>query len=157
MVLNRYNGTFPTTFIESGLQWWGQLPLLTLSFLLLCVSDYIFRDAPNTWAPHQYIALQALRSLPANITTTSIPSPPSGQSTFALIPSGQLGLNETQLPGQPFRTVSGNASTSGPAADLSKVNGTVVNGGSAVSGENWSQTLQRELANRYFSSVLCSW
>jgi len=135
LVLNRYNGTFPTTFIESGLQW----------------------DAPNTWAPHQYIALQALRSLPANITTTSIPSPPSGQSTFALIPSGQLGLNETQLPGQPFRTVSGNASTSGPAADLSKANGTVVNGGSAVSGENWSQTLQRELANRYFSSVLCSW
>ena len=33
----------------------------------------------------------------------------------------------------------------------------MTNGGSAVSGENWSQALQRELANRYFTSVMCSW
>ncbi|KNZ73310.1 Trehalase [Termitomyces sp. J132] len=38
LVLNRYNGTFPSTFIVSGQQW----------------------DAPNTWPPHQYIVLQAL-------------------------------------------------------------------------------------------------
>jgi len=120
---------------------------------------YISRDAPNTWAPHQYIALQALRALPANITTTSIPSPPSGQSTFGLIPTGQLGVNESQLPGQPLSSGSSviNSTTSGPAADVNKASGTVINGGSAVSGENWSQTLQRELANRYFTSVLCSW
>ena len=127
------------------------------------VSDDIYisisRDAPNAWAPHQYIALQALRALPANITTTSIPSPPSDQSTYALIPAGQLGLNETQLPGQPVRSGTSviNATTSGSAADINSANGTVNNGGSAVSGENWSQTLQRELANRYFTSVMCSW
>jgi len=138
MVMSRYNGTFPVTFIESGLQW----------------------DAPNAWAPHQYIAILALRGLPANITTTGIPSPPSNQSTFALIPAGQLGLNETQLPGQPVRSGPSiiNATRTGPDADINLVpNGTVVNGGSAVSGENWSEALQRELANRYFTSVLCSW
>lgn len=125
------------------------------------MSIYIYnpRDAPNAWAPHQYIALQALRALPANITTSSIPSAPSNQSTFALIPTGQLGLNETQLPGQPVRSGPTiiNATTSGRAADINSANGTVVNGGSPVSGENWSQTLQRELANRYFTSALCSW
>ena len=120
---------------------------------------YISRDAPNTWPPHQYIALLALRGLPANITTMSIPSPPSDQSTYALIPAGQLGLNETQLPGQPVRSGPSviNATTSGPAADINSGNGTVTNGGSAVSGENWSKALQRELANRYFTSVMCSW
>ena len=122
---------------------------------------YICRDAPNAWAPHQYIALEALRALPANITTTPIPSPPSDQSSFGLIPSGQLGLNETQLPGQPVRSGGSyviNSTTTGPAADINSGNGTVINGGiSSGSGENWSQTLQRELANRYFTSVLCSW
>ena len=123
---------------------------------------YIYRDAPNAWAPHQYIALQALRALPKNITTIPIPSPPSNQSTFALIPTGQLGLNENELPGQPIRSGPSviNATTSGPAADINAENGTVINGGSAAAGgggENWSQTLQRELANRYFTSVMCSW
>jgi alpha,alpha-trehalase len=124
---------------------------------------YIYRDAPNAWAPHQYIALQALRALPSNITTTSIQSQqPSNQSSFDLIPSGQLGLNETQLPGQPVRSggnsVVINSTTTGLAADINSVNGTtVINGGNSSSGENWSQTLQRELANRYFTSVLCSW
>ena len=119
----------------------------------------IYRDAPNAWAPHQYIALQALRALPENITTTPRPSPPSNQSSFDLIPAGQLGLDETQLPGQPVRSGPSviNSTTSGPAADINSANGTVTNGGSAGSGENWSQTLQRELANRYFTSVLCSW
>ena len=121
---------------------------------------YICRDAPNTWPPHQYIALQALRALPANVTTTPNPSPPSDQSTYALIPVGQLGLDETQLPGQPVRSGPSviNATMSGPAADINNSgNGTVTNGGSAVSGENWSKALQRELANRFFTSVMCSW
>ena len=89
----------------------------------------------------------------------SIPNPPSNQSTFALIPKGQLGLNETDLPGQPVRSGPSviNATTSGPAADINAGNGTVTNGGSAVSGENWSLGLQRMLANRYFVSCLCSW
>ncbi|KAI0265670.1 glycoside hydrolase [Gloeopeniophorella convolvens] len=133
MVLSRYNGTYPTTFVESGLQW----------------------DAPNAWPPHQYIALQALRALPANVSSGAIPEPPNGQSAFALVPSGQLGLDETSLPVQ---TIGGqNASGTGSGADLNALNGTFVNGGNATSGEGWRDALARSLANRYFTSTLCSW
>ncbi|KAG6841026.1 hypothetical protein C0991_002574 [Blastosporella zonata] len=138
-VLNRYNGTFPSTFIETGLQW----------------------DAPNTWPPHQYIALQALRALPSNLTSGAIPSPSSNQSTFNLIPNGQLGIAESQLPGQPLNTDAKgnvvNATTSGPSADINRLNGTVLNGGHATDAEGWGNALQRQLANRYMASALCSW
>ncbi|KAJ7776820.1 glycoside hydrolase family 37 protein [Mycena maculata] len=133
MVLNRYNGTMPVTFIETGQQW----------------------DAPNAWPPHQYIALQALRALPANLTSGPIPVPAPGENTFSLVPAGQLGVTEAELPVQNINAAV-NASTSGPAADLSTVNGTVVNGGNATSG-GWADALGVQLANRYFGSVLCSW
>ncbi|RDB14875.1 Trehalase [Hypsizygus marmoreus] len=133
LVLNRYNGTFPSTFVDSGLQW----------------------DAPNTWPPHQYIALQALRALPSNITSGPIPTPSGNQSTFDLIPAGQLGLSESQLPGQPLHA--GNATTSGSAADINRLNGTVANGGNATEGEGWAKALERQLANRYMASAFCSW
>ncbi|TFY78486.1 hypothetical protein EWM64_g5528 [Hericium alpestre] len=71
-VLRRYNGTYPTTFVESGLQW----------------------DAPNAWPPHQYILLDALRALPANISAAPLPAPPGSQSGFALVPAGQMGMDE---------------------------------------------------------------
>lgn len=139
MVLNRYNGTFPTTFIDTGLQW----------------------DAPNAWPPHQYIVLQALRSLPTNLTADALPANSANQSSFYSIPPGQLAIAETQLPGQPVSgsTTTGvtNATTTGPSADINKLNGTVVNGGNATSGEGWAHALQRQLANRYIASVLCSW
>ncbi|ESK84799.1 glycoside hydrolase family 37 protein [Moniliophthora roreri MCA 2997] len=134
MLLNRYNGSFPTTFVDTGLQW----------------------DAPNAWPPHQYVVLQALRNLPSNITSNPLPTPSSNQSTFNLIPVGQLGLEESQLPGQQI-TTSTNASATGAASDINKLNGTVFNGGNATSGEGWAHALQRELANRYIASVLCSW
>ncbi|KAG5724287.1 Trehalase [Termitomyces sp. T112] len=135
LVLNRYNGTFPSTFIVSGQQW----------------------DAPNTWPPHQYIVLQALRALPSNITSGVLPTPPGDQSTFNLVPEGQLGLNESQLLSQPFRGSAGNASTSGSAADINRLNGTVLNGGNATDGEGWGKALERQLANRYITSAFCSW
>ncbi|GJE92605.1 glycoside hydrolase family 37 protein [Phanerochaete sordida] len=134
MVLNRYNGTVPVTFVESGLQW----------------------DAPNAWPPHQHIILEALKALPANVSSTALPKPSGNQSTFDLIPSGQLVIPEAQLPGQLIIGAS-NATKSGPGADLNTLNGTVVNGGNATAGEGWAQTLQRELANRYFASAFCSW
>ncbi|KAI0354813.1 glycoside hydrolase [Trametes cingulata] len=135
MVLNRYNGTLPVTFLETGQQW----------------------DAPNAWPPHQYIALEALRALPSNVTSGALPTPDSGKSTFDLIPSGQIGVDENALPGQPIHGTNVNATKSGAAADINKLNGTVVNGGNATSGEGWAAALQRELANRYVASVLCSW
>lgn len=138
LVMNRYNGTVPTTFVDwTGLQW----------------------DAPNAWPPHQYIILEALNALPSNLTTNALPTPGSGQSTYDLVPSGQLGFTEAQLPGQPFRLAqaSQNVTATGPGADINKLNGTVINGGNATVGEGWAATLGRELANRYATSALCSW
>ncbi|CAL1713673.1 unnamed protein product [Somion occarium] len=134
LVLNRYNGTYPVTFLETGLQW----------------------DAPNTWPPHQFIILEALRNLPSNITSTPLPPAPSGNSTYTLIPSGQLGIPEDQLPGQ-LIIGNSNATKTGSAADINTLNGTVFNGGNATEGQGWAAVLQRELANRYFASALCSW
>lgn len=119
-----------------------------------------YRDAPNTWPPHQYIALQALRALPANITSGPLPTPSNNQSSWDLVPTGQLGITESQLPGQPIHAGSNgtqNATVTGPGADLNRLNGTVVNGGNATDGEGWARTLQRELANRYMVSAFCSW
>ncbi|OAX38447.1 glycoside hydrolase family 37 protein [Rhizopogon vinicolor AM-OR11-026] len=138
MVMNKYNGTVPVTFIDwTGLQW----------------------DAPNSWPPHQYIIMQALRSIPSNLTTNGLPVPSSSQSTYDLVPAGQLNFTEAQLPGQPFRGAQANenATATGPGADINKLDGTVVNGGNATSGEGWRDTLQREVANRYYTSTLCSW
>lgn len=101
LVLNRYNGTFPATFVETTLQW----------------------DSPNAWPPHQYIALEALRNLPGNLTTDALPQPGKGQNSFHLVPSGQLGITENQLIAQP---ISGGGSVRG---DVNKLNGTVINGG----------------------------
>ena len=134
MVLRRYNGTYPTTFIESGLQW----------------------DAPNAWPPHQYIALQALLGLPSNVSSGAIPQPPSGQSAYALVPSGQLDVAENALPGQ-FIANGKNSSSTGSSADINALNGTFVNGGNAAAGESWRDALARGLANRYFTSAFCSW
>ena len=102
---------------------------------------------PNAWPPHQYIALEALGNLPSNLTTNTIPN---GES-FNLVPSGQLGVTEDQLPSQPIR------GDKDVRTDISKLNGTVVNGGTAVDGQGWAQTLQRELANRYTAAAFCSW
>ncbi|KAF9568772.1 trehalase [Agrocybe pediades] len=137
LVMNRYNGTVPTTFVDTGLQW----------------------DAPNAWPPHQYVVLQALRALPANVTKGAIPTPASNQSTFDLIPSGQLGIDESALPGQPVHggTTVVNSTSTGAGADINKGNNTVFNGGNATDNEGWSEALQRQLANRYFASALCSW
>jgi len=75
------------------------------------------------------------------------------------VPSGQLGFIESQLPGQPIRfaQTSQNATVTGPGADINMLSGTVINGGNATVGEGWAATLERELANRYFTSALCSW
>jgi alpha,alpha-trehalase len=134
MVLRRYNGTYPASFVESGLQW----------------------DAPNAWPPHQYIALKALGALPANVSSGAIPQPPTGKSAFSLVPSGQLGLDESALPVQVIRNGE-NATGTGSGADINAENGTFVNGGNATAGEGWRDALARGLANRYFTSALCSW
>ncbi|EJD37494.1 glycoside hydrolase [Auricularia subglabra TFB-10046 SS5] len=74
LVLRRYNGTFPATFVGTGQQW----------------------DAPNAWPMHQYLALKALERLPANVTAGAIPDD-KGDS-LSLVPKGQIG--EGDLPVQ---------------------------------------------------------
>ena len=105
--------------------------------------------------------LQALRSLPTNLTAAALPANAANQSSFYWVPPGQLAITETQLPGQPvsgsITTGDTNATATGPSADINKLNGTVVNGGNATSGEGWAHALQRQLANRYIASALCSW
>lgn len=154
MVLNRYNGTMPVTFLETGLQW-CVFPSVLISLsrdpTLHC------RDAPNAWPPHQFIALEALRALPTNVTSGGVPEPLANQSTYDLVPAGQLGLAEDELPGQPIIGSGRNATKTGPGTDVSRLSGTVVNGGNATAGEGWAAALQRELANRYFAGALCSW
>ncbi|KZV96509.1 glycoside hydrolase family 37 protein [Exidia glandulosa HHB12029] len=130
LVLNRYNGTFPATFLTTGQQW----------------------DAPNAWPPHQFIVLQALKNLPSNITGGAVPKPSNGANSFSLIPSGQLGIGEGDLPVQ---TLAGGSNAS--QDDLSAQDGTVFNGGDARQGEGWAAALERQLANRYATSVFCSW
>lgn len=116
------------------------------------------RDAPNAWPPHQYVIINALRNLPANITSDPLPTPSSSsQSTFDLIPSGQIDVSESDLPGQLIIGTGRNATKSGSAADINTLNGTVWNGGNATSGEGWAAQLAREVANRYFAGALCSW
>ena len=152
LVLNRYNGTYPATFHETGLQW------LVLNLVgIAWRTDMSFcRDAPNTWPMHQHIILQALRNLPSNITGSPLPNAPSGSSTYALIPSGQIDVAEDHLPGQ-LVLGARNASTTGSAADTNTLNGTVFNGGNDTEGLGWAAVLERELANRYIASALCSW
>ena len=86
----------------------------------------------------------------------SLPTPNSGQSTYSLIPANQIGIAEGSLPVQ---AVAGgkNASQTGSTADINKLDGTVFNGGNKTDGEGWAAALQRELANRYIASALCSW
>jgi alpha,alpha-trehalase len=109
----------------------------------------VYRDAPNAWPPHQYIILQALRAIPTNVTFGNFPKTPNNQSSFSLIPANQLGITETDLPGQPVG-VNINASTTGLAADINS------NSLAGIQG-NWNHILQTALANRYFASVYCSW
>ncbi|KIK69866.1 glycoside hydrolase family 37 protein [Collybiopsis luxurians FD-317 M1] len=134
MVLNRYNGSFPVTFLETSLQW----------------------DAPDSWPNLQYIVLQALRALPSNLTSATLSSLSANQSSFDLIPSGQIGIPESQLFGQPVRP-GVNASQTGSSADINARNGTVANGGNSTEGEGWSSALQRMLSNRVIAGALCSW
>ena len=77
-------------------------------------------------------------------------------TTLSLLVSS---ISEARLPGQPYHDgqTSVNVTATGPGADVNQLSGTVVNGGNATAGEGWAATLKREMANRYFTSVLCSW
>ena len=85
-----------------------------------------------------------------NVTSGNLPT---SDNSFTLIPTNQLGLTEGQVP---LQTLGGNR-TAPRGSDINAVNGTVTNGGNKIEGEGWASQLQRELANRYITSVYCSW
>ncbi|KAG8998439.1 hypothetical protein FRB90_012305 [Tulasnella sp. 427] len=121
VVLAKYNGTFPATFITSGAQW----------------------DAPNTWPPHQYIVMEALNNVPKNVSTQAYPALSSNTTSWSLVPSNQLGLDESQLPVQTL-AAGGNAQ-----GDVNWNNGTWTSGGAVNGTEKWNEALLRGMANRY--------
>ncbi|KAG8984621.1 hypothetical protein FRB93_006401 [Tulasnella sp. JGI-2019a] len=130
LVLSRYNGTFPSTFLKTGAQW----------------------DFPNAWPPHLYIIIKGLANIPSNLSTQAYPRLGSETTSFSLLPPGQLGLSESQLTLQPL------ASGQSASTDINyDVSGTWSSGGTPRSGETWSQALIRGMANRYIGSVFCSW
>jgi len=94
-----------------------------------------------------------MQNLPANLTRAVLPLLSPNVSSYSLVPSGQFGLNESALPLQPL------ASGGFAVGDINELSGggTVVNGGNGSVGEGWARTLSRELANRYMSSMFCSW
>lgn len=114
------------------------------------MSKLSLADFPNSWPPHIYFALEALGNLPANVTGGDLPA---SNNSFTLIPTNQLGLTEDQVP---LQTLGGN-NTVARGIDVNSVNGTITNGGNKTDGEGWAAQLQRELANRYITSVYCSW
>ncbi|KAG8737849.1 hypothetical protein FRC10_007602 [Ceratobasidium sp. 414] len=128
-VVNTYNGTFPSTFLATGLQW----------------------DFPNSWPPHIYIILEALAGVPKNVVKKPLPQINSTATSYSLIPEGQLGLPRDQLPQQTLE-LGGYA-----APDVNAEKNTVINGGTPGKSEKWRDALVRELANRYVSAAFCSW
>ncbi|KAF8600265.1 trehalase [Ceratobasidium sp. AG-I] len=128
-VLNTFNGTFPSTFLATGLQW----------------------DFPNSWPPHIHIILEALANVPKKVVKKQLVQISANTSSYDLIPEGQLGLSEDELPQQTLE-LGGYA-----ADDVNAAKGTVFNGGVARKNEKWRDALVRELANRYVSAAFCSW
>ena len=61
---------------------------------------WFLRDAPNA---HQYIVSNTLFNIPTNFSTQPLPQPGAGQTTFDLIPAGQLGMTEDDVLGQQLR------------------------------------------------------
>lgn len=135
LIMRKYNGTIPATFIESGLQW----------------------DFPNAWPPHIFFALEALSNVPKNVSSATLPGLyNTSLDSYTLLPSNHLGLPSVDK--LPLQLLEGN-NTVGLSQDINALNGTVFNGGNrtATDSEGWAETLKREIANRYVTSVFCSW
>ena len=111
LVLVCYNGTMFVAFIETGHQW----------------------DAPSVWPPHQNI-LDALVALPPTVTSMPLFTPSDARSTDSLMPAGQIGITDDQLPVR-FIASAGNATKAGSAADCNSLNGTIVNGDDTTENE----------------------
>ncbi|PWY96834.1 glycoside hydrolase, partial [Testicularia cyperi] len=86
-IIDRFNGTLPSSLVTTGQQW----------------------DFANAWPPHTYIALEALRNVPDMLAAGQQLAAENG--TYALIPTtngtNQLGQTEDTLPIQPVENEPG--------------------------------------------------
>ena len=122
------NGTLPASVIETGLQW----------------------DFPNSWPPHIYFAIAALRNLPLNLTTASYGDYSNAVSQFKYLPTNQLGVNQSEIPTQP---IVGSNSNITNATSIGN-NGNV---GTFNNTSSWSEGVAQAIANRYLGASFCSW
>ncbi|KAI9637637.1 Six-hairpin glycosidase-like protein [Dioszegia hungarica] len=95
-------------------------------------------DFPNSWPPHTYTSIKAFQTLGRVVGNASIVS--NATIPFSDVVSGQLGLNETQLPAQDA-SLQGSANLTVPSAR----------------NVSWPLALEIEYANRYMQGAFCSW
>lgn len=124
-----YNGSIPTTLLETGQQW----------------------DLPNVWPPQIYIALFGLQNLPANVSSASFETYGQEALSYSYLPPGHLGLSQDELPGQPVLGAAEGVNI-GPVQSFA-ANGNVGN----LTGLGWRDALAVAVASRYESSSFCSW
>ncbi|KAH8085188.1 Six-hairpin glycosidase-like protein [Filobasidium floriforme] len=122
-IAGKYSGSpSVATLLETGLNW----------------------DFPNVWPPHTYTSIKALETVgrlyPNGTVLDTVLS-----TDFSAIPTGQLGMNETDLPVQPADAI-------GPNSELFAKNVAEIQ-----AGKPWWQAIAIEYANRYMQSTFCSW
>lgn len=146
-----YNSTIPNTLLDTKQQW--DFPVCNLRKFGYCsASLMISLNNQNSWPPEIYIAINALRNLPSNISSGSFDTFSQNVTSFSYLPSGHLGLQQSEVPPQ---TVLGDASRNITNVSTFGQLGNVGN----LTGNNlsWRDGLAIAIANRYTTAAFCSW
>ncbi|KAH8924625.1 glycoside hydrolase family 37 protein [Atractiella rhizophila] len=126
-LLSRYNGSLPTTLLDTGLQW-------------------DFQD----WPPHAYIYAQAVANIPKNLSESSFESWSADVNDFSVLPSNVFGVDEADLPPAPIDGTDSSFAEVRPwgqSGNVAVLNETV----------SWKDGLLLSMAQRYIGSAFCSW
>jgi alpha,alpha-trehalase len=83
----RYNGTYPATFVETGLQW-GKVHRFFPTAISL--NNILLIDFPNSWPQHIYFALEALGNLLESGSGSGYGDLPNSNNSFTLIPTNSV-------------------------------------------------------------------
>lgn len=124
-----YNGSIPTTLIQTGQQW----------------------DFPNVWPPQAWIAVKALQALPSNVSSAAFGNFSRSVTEFSYLPENHFGLTQDRLPEQP---ILGNS-----VSNITNVTSLVELGnvGNLTNSMGWRDALVDAMVNRYMGSAFCSW
>lgn len=106
----------------------------------------------KVWPPHVSIIMQAVKSIPDNISNSAFQDFSTKVANFTNLPLNQLIANESDLPPQTILGDSNKNITSSPnigyLGNVGNITGTTL---------GWRDGLLQALANRYISSAFCSW